>query len=118
MVRGDGLPAGKTGDNHFITAAISAIRVARDVTDNDGQIRFGHQAVALDGIAHLIGAEITQIRGFDIMADQAIRPELINDFLAQIPVPFFECVFTMKPHTAQQGNIFQPGAAFKKFFND
>ena len=82
MMRGNRLPARKAGDNHFITAAVSAIRITRDVAKNNGDIGFRHQAVALNGIAHFVGAEITQIRSFNIMIDQTIRPKLIDDLLA------------------------------------
>ena len=43
MMRGDGPPTGETGNDHFITAAVTAIRVPRDMTNNDrsGQVTVG-----------------------------------------------------------------------------
>ena len=63
--------------------------------DHDHEIGIHEQPVALDSIAHLVDAEILQIGRFAVVVDEAAGIELIDDFLAEIPVEFFEIVLTM-----------------------
>ena len=72
------------------------------MTDDDGQVRFGDQAIALHAVAHRVGAEVEEVGRLGVVIDETVRPEAVDDVAAQVLVPLLERVLAMKPHRAEQ----------------
>ncbi len=75
------------------------------MADNDRKVCFRNQPITLDYIPQPIFSVITQIRRIGVMVDYSVRPELLNDLLAEIPLPLFPGVFPVKPHRAEKGYV-------------
>ena len=73
---------------------------------NDGQVRFCQQMIALNDVAHIVGAEIIQVWRFRIVVNQMSWPELIHNLLSQVPIPFLKGIFAVQPRSAEQCNVF------------
>jgi hypothetical protein len=112
------LPPRKTGNYHLVSPTVSSIRVTGAVTNYDGKVRFRHKSVALDNIAHLVCAEIAKVRGFGIIIHEAAGPEFIYKILAKIPIPFFQRIFPVQPHGAEQRYVFELRAPLEKLLYD